>query len=150
MAGYVGQTATKTAAVIDSAMGGVLFIDEAYALADGGGETDFGKEAIDAILKRMEDSKGKFIVIAAGDRQEMQRFLNSNTGLPSRFQNFIEFPDYKPDELSAIFAIMARSNKMIMTEKFKEKLNSHLAAIYSNRDENFANGRTVRNSYNFV
>ncbi len=150
VAGYVGQTATKTAAVIDSAMGGVLFIDEAYALADGGGETDFGKEAIDTILKRMEDSKGKFIVIAAGYRQEMQRFLNSNTGLPSRFQNFIEFPDYKPDELSAIFAIMARSNKMIMTEKFKEKLNSHLAAIYSNRDENFANGRTVRNLFEKV
>ncbi|HPR38667.1 MAG TPA: AAA family ATPase [Spirochaetota bacterium] len=144
---YIGETAQKTAAAIDEAMGGVLFVDEAYALIPEDGGKDFGKEAVDTLLKRMEDDKGKFIVIAAGYKNEMNRFVNSNPGLPSRFQNTIEFEDYTPEELISIFKGMAASKKMIMTPEFESKLTSVLTGIYDNRDNNFANGRTVRNLF---
>lgn len=144
---YIGETAQKTTAAIDEAMGGVLFVDEAYALIPEDGGKDFGREAVDTILKRMEDDKGKFIVIAAGYKNEMQRFLNSNPGLPSRFQNTIEFEDYTPEELISIFKGMAASKKMIMTPEFDSKLVSALTGLYTNRDVNFANGRTVRNLF---
>src|SRR5262249_42433130 len=98
---YVGQTAGKTNQVIDEAMGGVLFIDEAYALAGRG--NDFGREAIDTLIKRMEDDRGRFIVIVAGYESEMLRFLRSNPGLESRFGDTIRFPDYRPGELLTIF-----------------------------------------------
>jgi SpoVK/Ycf46/Vps4 family AAA+-type ATPase len=144
---YIGETAQKTTAAIDEAMGGVFFVDEAYALIPEEGGKDFGKEAVDTILKRMEDDKGKFIVIAAGYKNEMKRFLNSNPGLPSRFQNTIEFEDYTPEELIFIFKGMTASKKMIMTPEFESKLVSELTGLYTNRDDNFANGRTVRNLF---
>ena len=144
---YVGETAQKTTVAINEAMGGILFVDEAYALTPEGGGKDFGQEAVDTILKRMEDDKGKFIVIAAGYKNEMNRFLNSNPGLLSRFQNIIEFEDYKPDELIAIFYSMAESKKMKMTPEFQEKLKLMINEIFNNRDANFANGRTVRNIF---
>ncbi|HPF07774.1 MAG TPA: AAA family ATPase [Spirochaetota bacterium] len=144
---YVGETAQKTTAAINEAMGGVLFVDEAYALAPAQGGNDFGKEAVDTLLKRMEDDKGKFIVIAAGYQNEMARFLNSNPGLPSRFPKTIEFEDYKPDELVSIFEGMAASKKMTMSAEFQNKMKSALIQIYDNRDRNFANGRTVRNLF---
>lgn len=143
VAQYIGQTAPKTNGVIDTAMGGVLFIDEAYTLS-----TDsYGKEAIDTLLKRMEDDKGKFIVIAAGYFKEMADFLNSNSGLMSRFTKFIDFEDYKTDELMAIYKFMVGNKGMILNEDAELKLGILLRAIYENRDKTFANGRTVRNIF---
>jgi SpoVK/Ycf46/Vps4 family AAA+-type ATPase len=144
---YIGDTEDKTLAVINEAMGGVLFIDEAYALVSDGGDNDYGRKAVEVILKRMEDDKGKFIVIAAGYKNEMQRFLNSNPGLPSRFQNTIEFPDYTPEELIAIFKSMVESKKMVMTPDFEKKVTVTLTDLYNNRSDTFANGRTVRNLF---
>jgi SpoVK/Ycf46/Vps4 family AAA+-type ATPase len=143
VAQYVGQTAPKTNAVIDTSMGGVLFIDEAYALS---GDT-FGKEAIDTLLKRMEDDKGKFIVIAAGYSREMDDFLNSNSGLTSRFTKFIDFEDYNPSELKAIYKSMLSDKGMILDRQAEQRVESLLGAIYENRGRSFANGRTVRNIF---
>lgn len=147
VAEYVGQTAVKTTAAINEAMGGVLFIDEAYALIPESGGIDFGKEAVDTLLKRMEDDKDKFIVIVAGYDKEMERFINSNPGLSSRFTRKLHFDDYTPDELYEIFEKMAKSRKMIMSEGFSAKLRERLKSIYEKRDRNFANGRTVRNLF---
>ena len=144
---YVGETAQKTTTAINESMGGVLFIDEAYALVPAQGGNDFGKEAVDTLLKRMEDDRGRFIVIAAGYINDMNRFLESNPGLTSRFPRKIDFEDYKPDELYAIFASMVKSRKMSMADNFSEKLKQRLNDIYNNRDKNFANGRTVRNLF---
>lgn len=143
VAQYVGQTAQKTNSVIDAAMGGVLFIDEAYALS---GDT-FGKEAIDTLLKRMEDDKGKFIVIAAGYSREMEDFLNSNSGLTSRFTKFIDFEDYKPIEMKAIYKLMLSDKGMILDSQAEQRVENLLRSIYENREGNFANGRTVRNIF---
>lgn len=143
VAQYVGQTAPKTHGVIDTAMGGVLFIDEAYTLS---GDT-FGKEAVETLLKRMEDDKGKFIVIVAGYFKEMEDFLNSNSGLTSRFTKFIDFEDYNPGEMKAIFKSMLSDKGMILDQQAEECLESQLSTIYQNRDRNFANGRTVRNMF---
>src|SRR6266567_4793343 len=111
VAEYVGQTAPKTNAVIDSALDGILYIDEAYSLAKGA--RDYGQEAIETLLKRMEDNRERLIVIVAGYTGEMSTFIGSNPGLQSRFTTFLEFPDYTPTQLSEIFASMARENKMI-------------------------------------
>ena len=107
VAGYVGQTALKTQEVIQSALGGVLFIDEAYSLARKGMENDFGREAIDTLVKLMEDHRDDFLVIVAGYTQEMHDFLTSNPGLISRFNKYIDFPDYTDDELMQILELMA-------------------------------------------
>ncbi len=143
VAQYVGQTAPKTNGIIDTAMGGVLFIDEAYTLS---GDI-FGKEAIDTLLKRMEDDKGKFIVIAAGYFKEMEDFLNSNSGLTSRFTKFIDFEDYNSDEMLAIFKFMFSDKGLLLDEDAEKRLKSLFMAIHKNRDKNFANGRTVRNIF---
>lgn len=143
VAQYLGQTAPKTNAIIDSAMGGVLFIDEAYTLA---GDT-YGKEAIDTLLKRMEDDKGKFIVIAAGYFKEMGSFLNSNSGLTSRFTKFIDFEDYTPVEMKAIFSFMLAAKEMLLDPSADQALETLFSDIYDKRDHNFANGRTVRNIF---
>ncbi len=145
VSGYVGQTAEKTNKLIDRALGGTLFIDEAYALVKEGDEKDFGKEAIDTLLKRMEDDKGKFIVIAAGYTDEMQRFLDSNPGMRSRFTKVFEFEDYTPDELMKIFKLIISSKKLKLDEKAEKKLRKHFTEIYRNRDKNFGNARVVRN-----
>ena len=108
VAEYVGQTAPRTNAVVDSALDGILFIDEAYSLVKE--QEDFGQEAIETLLKRMEDNRDRLIVIVAGYPAEMERFVNSNPGLHSRFTRFIEFPDYGPQELCRIFALMCRKN----------------------------------------
>lgn len=133
--------------MINSALGGVLFIDEAYSLTPKGSGTDFGKEAIDTLLKRMEDDRGKFIVIAAGYKNEMKGFLDSNPGLLSRFTKFIDFEDYSPEELSAIFLSLASSQKFTFSETFREAVLQKTKVLYQNRDKNFANGRTIRNLF---
>jgi len=148
VAEYVGQTAPKTNAVIDSALDGILFIDEAYALAKGG--NDFGQEAIETLLKRMEDNRERLIVIVAGYTGEMSRFIASNPGLQSRFTTFIEFPDYDPAQMSEIFESIARENGLICSARLREKAHVYFDAQYENRGRNFGNARLVRNSFEAV
>jgi SpoVK/Ycf46/Vps4 family AAA+-type ATPase len=146
VAGYVGQTAIKTNAVIDSALDGILFIDEAYTLA-GRGENDFGQEAIDTLLKRMEDARDRLVVIVAGYNEEMQRFIAANTGLQSRFTNYIEFPDYNPTDCCRIFHALANTNKITLSPKMRESLVLLFTAILRGKPEHFGNARFVRNLF---
>lgn len=145
--GYVGQTAIKTSEVIDSAMGGVLFIDEAYTLAGGKEGEDFGQEAIDTLLKRMEDNRDDLVVIVAGYTKEMEKFINSNPGLKSRFNKFIEFPDYSGEEMFKIFADMAESHDYLMDKDAETHVKEFLDDISLHHGENFANAREVRNFF---
>jgi len=146
VASFVGQTASKTKEAIDKAIGGTLFIDEAYTLIKPGdaGRSDFGKEALDTLLKRMEDDRGKFIVIAAGYTDEMNNFINSNPGLQSRFTKKIMFEDYSPDELLDITNKLLKNKDHIMDEEAKEPLKKYFNKIYRNRDKTFGNARLVR------
>ncbi|WP_405291144.1 AAA family ATPase [Methanobrevibacter sp.] len=148
--GYVGQTAIKTQDVIQSAMGGILFIDEAYTLSSSKGEQDYGQESIDTILKAMEDNRDDLIVIVAGYPDLMQEFLQSNPGLQSRFNKFIFFEDYKPEELYNIFKLMCDENNLILDDKADEFVKTHFIDVYNNRGDNFANGREVRNLFENV
>jgi SpoVK/Ycf46/Vps4 family AAA+-type ATPase len=148
VAGYVGQTSANTNKIIDSAMGGVLFIDEAYTLAKK--QNSFGQEAIDTLLKRMEDDRGKFIVIAAGYSKEMEEFLNSNPGLDSRFTRKIDFEDYTPDELQKIMISMISKEGLTINDAADEKVRLKLEDIYHNKNNRFANGRTVRNEFEII
>ena len=145
VAGYVGQTSANTNKIIDSAMGGVLFIDEAYTLAKK--QNSFGQEAIDTLLKRMEDDRGKFIVIAAGYSKEMEEFLNSNPGLDSRFTRKINFEDYTPQELRSIMLSMILKEGLKINEAAEIKITERLKEICNNKNNRFANGRTVRNEF---
>lgn len=148
VAEYVGQTAPKTNLVIDSALDGILFIDEAYTLAKD--NEDFGREAIETLLKRMEDNRDRLIVIVAGYPEEMDRFINSNPGLHSRFTRFIEFPDYNPQELCRIFSLMCSKNGLTLTPDLKEKILHHFTYLHGERSENFGNARLVRNCFEAV
>jgi hypothetical protein len=143
---YVGQTAPKTAGVVDAAMGGILFIDEAYALASGG-EQDFGQEAIETLLKLMEDRRDRFIVIAAGYTGPMEVFLASNPGLRSRFARTIEFPDYTPSELLSILNGFVRQGRYAMTPAAETIAAERLKAVHDAKSNSFANARTVRNLF---
>lgn len=144
---YIGETAPKTTKVIDKAMGGVLFIDEAYALMPSGISNDLGKEAIDTLLVRMENERGKFVVIAAGYSRDMDRFLAGNEGLSSRFTRTIEFDDYTAEEMAQIFVAMVSTKHMTLTEDAERTLIQYFGQLYQNRDASFANGRTVRNIF---
>ncbi len=145
---YVGQTAPRTNAVIDSALDGILFIDEAYGLVKE--HEDYGQEAIETLLKRMEDDRDRLIVIVAGYPEEMDRFIHSNPGLQSRFNRFIEFPDYTPRELCRIFALMCRKNGLTLTPASKEKVLHHFAGLHQECGENFGNARLARNCFEAV
>ena len=144
--GYVGQTAQRTAKVCDEAMGGILFIDEAYTLTNAEGE-DFGQEAVDTILKRMEDNRQDFIVIVAGYTDEMREFINSNPGLKSRFNKFIEFPDYSGEEMIKIFDLMCVSQDYVLNKEATDYVAEHLRDLAENHEEHFANARGVRNYF---
>ena len=145
VAGYVGQTAIKTAEKIDEAMGGVLFIDEAYALTSSAGNAhDFGNEVIQTILKRMEDKRGQFFVFAAGYPENMEAFLKANPGLSSRFDKLLRFDDYSPDELNQIGISMIRQHDMQITEQALEHLTAYFRYLYEYRDKYFGNARTIR------
>ena len=143
VAGYTGQTAIKTAAVIDKAKNGVLFIDEAYSLTQGG-SGDFGREAIETILKRMEDMRGELVVIAVGYPENMQRFLEANPGLKSRFDRKLEFPDYNPAELIMIAIAMLEAEEVVMDEAAITHLAKYFRHLYDNRNKFFGNARAVR------
>ncbi len=147
VAGYVGQTAIKTAEKIEEAMGGVLFIDEAYALTTtgGGAHGDFGNEVIQTMLKRMEDRRGEFFVFVAGYTDNMEAFLKANPGLRSRFDKILKFEDYSPEELLNIAMLMLEEVNMTPDEEAKEHLAKYLNFIYGYRDKYFGNARTVRN-----
>ena len=146
VAGYVGQTALKTKEVINSALGGVLFIDEAYALSSGG-ENDFGREAIETILKAMEDHRDELVVIVAGYDEPMEEFLSSNPGLESRFNKYFHFPDYNGEQLLAIFKGQCSKNSYVMSEEAEKAAMEMFNSLYENRDDNFGNGRDVRNCF---
>ncbi len=145
VAGYVGQTALKTKEKIDEAMGGILFIDEAYTLAKGG--NDFGQEAIDTILKAMEDNRDNFVVIVAGYPEPMEQFLESNPGLKSRFNKNIMFEDYSKEELFSIFRVFCQPYQMKLSEEAERSLKAYLEWLVQNKDANFANGREMRNLF---
>ena len=128
-------------------MGGVLFIDEAYTLAGGKEGEDFGQEAIDTLLKRMEDNRDDLVVIVAGYTKEMEKFINSNPGLKSRFNKFIEFPDYSGEEMFKIFTDMAESHDYLMDKDAETHVREFLDDISLHHGENFANAREVRNFF---
>lgn len=144
--GYVGQTAIKTQEVIQSALGGILFIDEAYSLASSS-ENDYGREAIDTLLKAMEDKRDDFIVIVAGYTSLMDNFLHSNPGLESRFNKFIEFKDYTSEELFEIFNLMASESNLVLDDAAEEYLRQYFENLIEHKPENFANARAVRNLF---
>lgn len=147
VAGYVGQTAIKVKEVIQDALGGILFIDEAYSLTVNRGESDFGFEAVDTLLKGMEDYRDDLIVIVAGYPDLMNDFLNSNPGLRSRFNKFIHFTDYTPQELLDIFRTMCESMGYTMSKECKDCVRTYFEQKYATKDINFANGRDVRNYF---
>ena len=147
--GYVGQTALKTKEVIDESVGGILFIDEAYSLASKS-ENDYGLEAIDTLLKAMEDMRDDLIVIVAGYPDLMDDFLNSNPGLESRFNKFIFFEDYNEDELYDIFVSMCDNSSLSLDDGAEQYLKEYFKNMYEHRPANFANGRAVRNFFEEV
>jgi len=147
VAGYVGQTAIKTQEVIQKALGGVLFIDEAYALSPENTDKDFGQEAINTILKAMEDHRDDFVVIVAGYDDLMPRFIDSNPGLKSRFNKYLYFADYDGDQLYAIFEGRVQRNDYKLSEEAAAAVKEHLRELYEERDDNFGNGRDVRNLF---
>ena len=146
VAGYVGQTAGKVTEVVGSALGGILFIDEAYALARKGMENDFGREAIDTLVKLMEDNRDDLVVIVAGYTDEMHDFLTSNPGLISRFNKYIDFPDYTDDELMAILAMNAKKQGYVVTDEANAVVREMLAGMTLGERMDFGNARGMRNT----
>lgn len=147
VAGYVGQTAIKTQEVVQKALGGVLFIDEAYSLTPENADKDFGQEAIDTILKAMEDHRDDFVVIVAGYASLMPRFIDSNPGLKSRFNKYLFFADYNGQQLYDIFLGRVKSNDYRLDDQAAQAIKEHLEELYEDRDQNFGNARDVRNLF---
>ena len=147
VAGYVGQTALKTQKVIEKAMGGVLFIDEAYAL-NGKSENDFGQGAIDTILKAMEDHRDDLVVIVAGYTELMDRFIHSNPGLESRFNRFLMFEDYTPEQMVAIFKMQCKKGCYVLAQGTEELVRDFIAE--ESADDSFGNARGVRNLFEHI
>jgi SpoVK/Ycf46/Vps4 family AAA+-type ATPase len=145
VAGYVGQTAIKTQKKIEEAMGGILFIDEAYTLNQK--DENFGQESIDTILKAMEDHRDEFVVIVAGYTDLMKAFVESNPGLRSRFNKFFEFPDYTAGELQKIFELQCRKYQYTLTEEADAAVREEIVKLEASKGENFANAREVRNLF---
>jgi type VII secretion ATPase EccA len=143
---YVGQTAPRVNAMCDSALNGVLFIDEAYALTQAGGQ-DYGQEAVATLLKRMEDNRDKLVVIVAGYTDEMKKFIDTNPGLQSRFTRYINFPDYSAEELYRIFRMYMRKNQYTITKEAANYLYQRLDDAVKNKDRNFGNARFARNVF---
>ncbi|WP_370398025.1 AAA family ATPase [Tenacibaculum dicentrarchi] len=146
VAGYVGQTALKVEEIVTVSLNGVLFIDEAYALAKDA-KKDFGNEAIEVLLKKMEDHRKELVVIVAGYPDEMKSFINSNPGLQSRFNRYFTFDHYKPTELVSIFELFCKKNDFILASDAKEKLLFIFEKLYEKKDKNFGNARVARNLF---
>ena len=145
--GYVGQTALKVQDVVNEAIGGVLFVDEAYSLCSEEGSNDFGDEAIETLLKLMEDNRDDLVVIVAGYTEQMEEFLDSNPGLRSRFNKKFEFPDYSSSELMQIFTGMCEKNNYHLTDEAIEKATKYFNQTVETKGENFGNARDVRNYF---
>lgn len=146
VAEYVGQTAVKTNKIIDSALDGVLFIDEAYSLVQGSGN-DFGQEAISTLLKRMEDDRSRLVVIIAGYTDEIKQFINANPGLQSRFNRYIHFDDYSAEELVEIYQFNLRKYEYQLTPDALDTLRQVIEKAVTNKDKHFGNARYVRNLF---
>ena len=146
VAAHIGGTEERTSKLVKEALGGVLFVDEAYMLAQGG-DNDFGTQAIATLLKAMEDNRNDLAVIVAGYDDLMQEFIDSNPGLASRFKTYIHFDDYKPEELINIFLSLCKSNDYMVSDELMQYLSRYFEVIYHNRDKNFGNGRDVRNLF---
>ena len=147
VAGFVGQTAIRTAEVFQSAMDGVLFIDEAYSLTSKEGGKDFGQEAVDTLLKRMDDHRDRIAVIVAGYPEEMKDFIDSNPGLRSRFNRFFYFDHYTPQELLDIFEVFLENARFTVTPGAKKSLLAYITHFYEKRERSFGNGRFIRNLF---
>ena len=147
IAEYVGHTALKVEKVVNSSIGGVLFIDEAYSLAPPFGGNDFGQEAVQKLLLMMENHRNDFVVIVAGYPEEMGRFLDANPGLRSRFSKTLWFQDYSPDQLLEIFQRLCKENQYALDARGRIKLESLFSGLYSMRDKSFGNGRLARNIF---
>ena len=147
VAGYVGQTAMKVHDVVKEAMGGILFIDEAYSLVNPDMPNDFGTEAVDALVKLMEDNRDDLVIIVAGYTDEMENFLKSNTGLISRFNKFINFPDYTKEELVSILAVMAEKAGLKIDDAAKQKVLELLRKKRKEQWKDFGNARGMRNMF---
>ncbi|HYH82657.1 MAG TPA: AAA family ATPase [Longimicrobium sp.] len=147
VAGYVGQTASKVTEVVERAIGGVLFIDEAYALTSSRGATDFGFEAVDTLVKLMEDHREELVVIVAGYPAPMQRFVSSNPGLESRFNRYVEFPDYSAGELRKIFDKLLGEGEYTLSPEASKLADRLFKQMHDAKGDNFANGRAVRNLF---
>lgn len=147
IAGYVGQTAIKTDKVVDESIGGVLFVDEAYSLTQNAMQSDYGAEAVNTILKRMEDNRDDLAVVVAGYTEPMQLFIESNPGLRSRFNRYFHFDHFKPEQLYAIFEASCKKLDFVLTEDAIDKLNETFELLYEKRDESFGNARVVRNLF---
>ena len=147
VAGYAGQTASQTNQVCDSAVGGVLFIDEAYGLVDAGGDDAYGREALQTLLKRMEDDRDQLVIIFAGYPDEMRQLIESNPGLASRINTTITFPDYGPVDLGRIFGSLCKRNQYRLPAAARHRLLVGLDRLYQRRDRHFGNGRLVRNAF---
>jgi len=147
VAEYAGQTGPKTNAKIDEALDGVLFIDEAYTLIDESGQDQYGREAIQTLLKRMEDQRDRLVVILAGYPDEMDKMIRSNPGLSSRVGTTMEFEDYNPEDLCRIFGLIASKAKYELPTQARRRLLRGFTYLYATRDRHFGNGRTARNSF---
>ena len=147
IAGYQGQTALKVKKVIESAKGGVLFIDEAYSITENDNNDSYGKECLTELTKALEDYREDLVVIVAGYTEPMNKFFESNPGLKSRFNTFIEFQDYNVEELEEILAVMCKNSDYLLNDEVKIKIKNFFTERLSNKDKNFANGRMVRNIY---
>lgn len=145
VSGYIGQTAMKVQEVVEKAKGGILFVDEAYALTEGKGEGDFGQEAVDTLLKAMEDNRDDLIVIVAGYSNLMEKFLDSNPGLRSRFNRFLTFEDYTAQELFEILVSMCKAQEYMLSRDAVEEAKRYFEVRCQNKDDSFANARDVRN-----
>jgi Holliday junction resolvasome RuvABC ATP-dependent DNA helicase subunit len=147
VAGYLGQTALKVADVVNKSLGGVLFIDEAYSLSSGDGRDLFGLEAIETLLKSMEDHRDNLVVIVAGYTDKMTEFLESNPGLRSRFNRFLQFEDYTPEQLLQIVTTFAQRSDVILSQPASDKFLSVVKSKYQDRNKTFGNGRLARNMF---
>lgn len=147
IAGYQGQTALKVKSVIEKAKGGVLFIDEAYSITENEHSDSYGRECLTELTKALEDYRDDLVVIVAGYTVPMQQFFESNPGLKSRFNSFIEFPDYSSDELEEILVTMCKKNDYLIEYNALSGIKQYFSEITANKDESFANGRLVRNLY---
>ncbi len=147
IAGFVGQTATKVDKAVEESLGGVLFIDEAYALTTNSFGNDYGAEAVNTLLKRMEDHREDLAVVVAGYNDPMKLFIESNPGLRSRFNRFFTFEHFKPEQLMLVFESCCKNADFVLSDEAKEKLSDTFELLYSKKDEGFGNARVVRNLF---